>query len=202
MLAGLSVADPASAWEALGFTVRSGVLRLGGVAVRVGGAGVGITGWSVVPDVGDVDGLPRCDPVPGPPSPATHDNGAVGLDHIVVTTPDFARTGAALSAAGMPFRRVRSVPASEDRPGFRQGFRRLGPAILEVVEAVGAAPGPATFWGLVVIVADFEALAVRLGPERLSAVRPAVQPGRHIATLRRPAGLSAAVAFMDPEPVG
>ena len=32
----------------------------------------------------------------------------------------------------MPLRRIR------DAGGFRQGFRRLGPAILELVEALGA----------------------------------------------------------------
>ena len=94
----------------------------------------------------------------------------------------------------MPLRRIRHVEAGD----FRQGFRRLGPGILELVEARDAPPGPARFWGLVVIVSDLEALAVRLG-DRLSAIKPAVQPGRRIATLRREAGLSAAVAFMDPE---
>jgi hypothetical protein len=200
VLAGLSVADPVSAWEGLGFSVRSDVVWLGGVAIGLGGAGVGITGWSLSPDVGEVDGLPRCTSAAGPPISEAHENGALGLDHVVVTTPSFERTGAALESAGMPFRRVRSVPAADDRPGFRQGFRRLGPAILEVVEAVGAPPGPATFWGLVVIVADLDALAARLGPDVLGTVRPAVQPGRQIATVRRGAGLSAPMAFMDPEP--
>ena len=92
----------------------------------------------------------------------------------------------------MELRRVR------DAGGFRQGFRRLGPAILELVEVPKAPPGPATFWGLVVIVSDLIALAERLG-ERLGPIRPAVQPGRRIATLRPSAGLTEAVAFMDPE---
>jgi hypothetical protein len=78
-------------------------------------------------------------------------------------------------------------------------FRRLGPAVLELVEVDDAAPGPARFWGLVVIVADIEALAARLG-DRLGSVREAVQPGRQIATLRESAGLGQAVAFMSPEP--
>ncbi len=199
-LTGLAVGDPASAWSDLGFSVRDGVVWLGGVAVRVGGPGTGITGWSVSPDPGEVDGLPRCDAVTEEPPPVAHENGAVGLDHAVVLTPDFERTQAALAAAGMPFRRVRSVPAAEGRPGFRQGFRRLGPAILEVVEAGAAPPGPAAFWGLVVVVEDLDRLASRLGSERLGPVRPAVQPGRHIATLRRAVGLSTALAFMDPEP--
>jgi hypothetical protein len=90
----------------------------------------------------------------------------------------------------MPLRRVRDAGA------FRQGFRRLGPAILELVEAADAPPGPARFWGLVVIVSDLEALSARLG-DLLGRVRPAVQPGRQIVTLRPAAGLSTQVAFMD-----
>ncbi len=83
---------------------------------------------------------------------------------------------------------------------FRQGFRRIGPAILELVEVVGEDPdGPARFWGLVPIVADLDALSARLG-ELLGGVRPAVQPGRRIATLSSEAGLSPRVAFIDPEP--
>jgi hypothetical protein len=50
-----------------------------------------------------------------------------------------------------------------------------------------------------VIVEDLPALAERLG-EHLGAIKMAVQPGRHIATLRPSAGLGQAVAFMDQEP--
>ena len=57
--------------------------------------------------------------------------------------------------------------------------------------------GPARFWGLVVTVADLDALAERLGPV-LGSARPAVQPGRRIATARRAAGLGTRVAFMTP----
>jgi hypothetical protein len=92
----------------------------------------------------------------------------------------------------MPLRRVR------DAGGFRQGFRRLGPAILELVELREASAGDARFWGLVVIVADLDALAERLGP-LLRPIKPAVQPGRRIATLDRSAGLSPQIAFMDAE---
>ncbi len=134
-------------------------------------------------------------------APATHANGAIGLDHVVVVTPDFDRTAVALDRAGMPLRRIRQVGGDgvDDRAAFRQGFRRLGPAILELVEARGAPDGPAAFWGLVVIVSDLDGLAARLG-DRLSPPKPAVQPGRRIATLRASAGLSPRVAFMDREP--
>jgi hypothetical protein len=82
-----------------------------------------------------------------------------------------------------------------ERNGARQGFRRLGPAIMEIVHSREV--GGTQFWGLVVIVADLDALAERLG-DLLREVRPAVQPGRRIAPLRTEAGLGPAVAFMDP----
>jgi hypothetical protein len=79
------------------------------------------------------------------------------------------------------------------------GFRRLGPAILEVVGVPSAEPEqPACFWGLVVVVKDLDALADRLG-QRLGAPKPAVQPGRRIATLKTVDGPSPALAFMTPE---
>jgi hypothetical protein len=194
---GLALADAEERWARLGFAVSDGTVALGGVTLRLGAPGRGIVGWTLAaPDaVNDLDGLPTTVlSVPPGPGSSAHPNGAVGLDHVVVLTPDFARTSAALQAAGMALRRIRRVAAGD----FRQGFRRLGPAILELVEARDAPPGPARFWGLVVIVSDLEALAAQLG-DCLGPIKPAVQPGRRIATLRREAGLSAAVAFMDPE---
>jgi hypothetical protein len=189
----LHVADPPERWEALGFTVNDGQLALGGLRLTLGGPGQGITRWAIhgIPPTNAIDGLPTT-PAPPPPQlsfPTTHPNGATGIDHVVVLTPDFDQTAAALEAAGMPLRR------EAERNDRRHGFRRLGPAILELVEVPDGAP---RFWGLVVVVEDLDALAERLG-ERLGPIRPAVQPGRRIATLRADAGLEEAVAFMDPE---
>jgi hypothetical protein len=171
-------------------------VALGGVAVRLGAPPGGIRAWTLhgLPPTIAVDGLPtRIDTTPFQPNHVTHPNGATGIDHVVLTSPDFDRTAKALDAAGMPLRRIR------DADGFRQGFRRLGPAILELVEVRGGDPAaPARFWGLVVIVADLDQLKVRLG-DLLGDPKPAVQPGRRIATLRKTAGLGQAVAFMDPE---
>jgi Glyoxalase/Bleomycin resistance protein/Dioxygenase superfamily len=194
-LSELSIGDPSELWEALGFTVRDGQLQLGRVRIRLGVEGRGITSWSVSGvEATDIDGLPTTPASsPSQQTSVTHPNGATGIDHVVIATPDFDRTAAALEAQGMPLRRVR------DAGGFRQGFRRIGPAILELVEAKTAPPGPARFWGLVVIVTDVEALAERLA-DRLGSIKKAVQPGRHIATLRSSAGLGQQVAFMDPEP--
>jgi len=166
-------------------------LSLAGLVVSFGAPGRGIAGWNVSGVAHEVDGLPSL-PAPQPtPEASAHPNGAIGLDHVVVLTPDFDRTAAGLDAAGMPLRRVLERP-----DGARMGFRRLGPAILELVESPGAPDGPARFWGLVVIVSDLETLATRLG-EHLGPLKPAVQPGRRIATLRDSAGLQEAVAFMD-----
>nr|MDQ2897283.1 hypothetical protein [Actinomycetota bacterium] len=79
----------------------------------------------------------------------------------------------------------------------RQGFRRLGPAILEVVEAPGA--GASAFWGLVTTVPDLDALQ-QLAAPHIKPTRSAVQSGRRIAPVGPSAGLSTQLAFMDPEP--
>ncbi len=189
VLVAVATTDGPGQWEALGFDVSDGRGQLGSVTVVLDAPRLA---WAVDLISVDIDGLPT---IPAPPSsmPVSHPNGATGIDHVVVTTPDFDRTAAALAENGMPLRRIR------DAGGFRQGFRRLGPAILELVEVLSAPPGPARFWGLVVIVSDLHALAERLG-ERLGPIKPAVQPGRHIATLRDSADLGQKVAFMDPEP--
>jgi hypothetical protein len=195
-LVALRLGDPAERWESLGFETHDSAIQLGGLELELGCERPGIAGWRLrgvdAPPV--IDGLVT---EPGFPGAARagpeHPNGAIGIDHVVVATPDFDRTVAALAEAGIELRRVREAAG-----GFRQGFRRLGPAILELVEARDAPPGPARFWGLVVIVSDLHALGARLG-DRLGAVKDAVQAGRQIATLRRSAGLGEAVAFMSPE---
>jgi hypothetical protein len=197
-LTDLQIADPADRWAALGFAVEAGKLDLGGVRLTLNAPGNGITGWSIqgIAPTDAIDGLPTTATPHRPQTPRSshHPNGARGLDHVVITTPDFDRTAQSLDAHGMPLRRIR------DAGDFRQGFRRLGPAILELVENTSAPPsGPARFWGLVIIVDDLEALGPRIAPH-LSEPKPAVQPGRRIATLRASAGLSPAVAFMTAEP--
>lgn len=195
-LVSLSLADPPERWRALGFGVPGASLRVGGVAVELGAPGEGIVGWRLrgVDSGTEIDGLSWSLSGEDPAGPEdAHPNGALGIDHVVVVTPDFDRTAAALGRAGLALRRVR------DAGGFRQGFRRLGPAILELVESKPGDPGaPARFWGLVVIVSDLDGLAERLG-DRLGPVKDAVQPGRRIATLRGSAGVTTNVAFMDPE---
>lgn len=191
------LADDPETWEALGFTVTDATVALGGVVLRLAGrgAGEGMVGWRLRGvETTDLDGLPTeaaRGAAPEPPA-VEHPNGALALDHVVAFTGDLDRTMAALAAAGLEPRRVRAVPGQE----LRQAFYVLGPALLELAGPV-ADRDAAAFWGLVVVVADLDALAELLG-DRLGAPRDAVQAGRRIATLRAEAGSSAAVAFMTP----
>lgn len=208
----LAVADPPEAWRAAGFAVEDDRVRLGTVTVRLVGSGDpagpdaprGVTSWAlsgVALTGDDLDGLPTTvtDP-PGGAEVTAHPNGTVGLDHVVVATPDLARTLDALAAAGLDLRRVRDT-TSYGAP-MRQAFFRLGPVVLEVVSGdtgagVPAADAPASWFGLAVDVDDLDATARLLGPG-LGSVKPAVQAGRRIATFRhRDLGMSVAVAAMD-----
>jgi hypothetical protein len=200
-LVALEIADPPERWEALGFSVSPDqVIELGGVSLRLGADGEGIVAWTLrgIAPTSSIDGLPtrvidESVGREGGETPAavgqTHANGAIALDHVVILTSDFDGTADAVAAAGMPLRR------EAERNGARQGFRRLGPAIMEIVQATEVSG--TQFWGLVVIVSDLDALAQRLG-DLLREIRPAVQTGRRIAPLRSKAGLGPAVAFMDP----
>lgn len=209
-IAALTVADEPAAWAALGFAVDGDGCRIGGVRLRFAGraAGRGIVGWTLRGAASaQLDGLPTtvADGDGAPAAAAVHPNGVVAIDHVVVITPALERTVAALRAAGLDLRRIREQPTPAGAP--RQAFFRLGAELVEVVqeppEAVARGGGPdrpAFFWGLALRVDDLRAAVARLGPARVGAVRPAVQPGREIATLRRGAGLAVPVALMTPPP--
>lgn len=201
----LMVADSPSAWEGCGFQVEGGECVVGDVRIRFApeeGRG-GLTGWALreVSSL-DLDGLPTARSERPPPGPApSHPNGIVSLDHVVAISSDLNRTVAALEGAGLDLRRIREEPTPAGAP--RQAFFRLGSTILEVVqeppEATERAGGdrPAFFWGLAFVAPDLEKTVAFLG-DRAGEIRPAVQPGRRIATLRRGAGLSLPVALMTP----
>lgn len=215
----LVVGDPPDAWRAAGFTVDGDRCRVGATTIRLTGrAGdrpappQGITGWSLAglaPEVGTeapVDGLPtRFVGRPGDDAAdgrgtAAHPNGTTGLDHVVVLTPDLARTTAALGEVGLACRRVRDTTMGGSP--MQQAFFRLGATILEVVHGdlgtgVADPTAPARWWGLTVDVADLDRSAALLGSAQ-GRVKPAVQRGRRIATLRgRELGVSVALAAMD-----
>jgi len=184
----ITVPDPPRAWRRLGFAVgEDGGFPVGGVRLVTGAPELAVRVAGLEADAPDglaLTAAPGAEPAP----PAAHPNGAVALDHVVALTDDLGRTLAALQAAGLDLRRVRDEA--------RQGFLRLGPLILEVVEA--EVPRPA-LWGLVAVVEDLDACASGLGG-LLGTPRDAVQPGRRIAAVRREAGLVTALAFMTPRP--
>lgn len=205
VLVALTVLDDAARWRALGFAVeRDGSCQVGAVRLELAPPGddsrPGIAGWAFAGLHGEplgIDGIPTGAAAPATPA-AVHPNGAMSLDHVVVTTPDLRRTVAALAAAGLHALRERATEAG-GRP-MRQVFLRPGQAIIEVVgppEPTGG--GRARFFGLAFTVADLDATADLLG-DALGPPKDAVQPGRHIASVRASAGLGVPVAFMSGEP--
>jgi hypothetical protein len=201
----LVLADEQENWSALGFTVRDAVIELGTVRLRLAGqqAGRGLVSWSLHGILSEeLDGLPttRSQSPIAPAAPA-HENGVRAIDHIVVMTPALDRSVGALQAAGLDLRRIRDQPTPAGAP--RQAFFRLGAEILEVVqepdraiEQQGGGERPARLWGLALIVEDLDRAAQFMAPH-LGTVRPAVQAGRQIATVRRSAGLAVPVALMS-----
>jgi hypothetical protein len=202
---GFDVADPADAWTRAGFGVDSdAVCRIGGVDVRLVGRdrGVGIVGWSLrgLPsggEVHDIDGIATARSGDAPAAPATHPNGVIAIDHVVVLSPDLGRTTASLAALGVDPRRERDGELG-GRP-IRQIFFRLGEVIVEVVGSPDAAgDGPSSLWGLTYVVTDIDATAAFFG-DRTAPVKDAVQPGRRISTLRHQEfGMSVRTAFISP----
>jgi len=202
------VGDPPDAWEAAGFAVDAdGSCRIGQVRVRLVGrdGGKRILGWSLrdAPPArladGTLDGLPTTASDAPPVEPGKHPNGSLYIDHVVLLTPDLARTTEALAAIGLTPRGERD----SDTYGapMRQVFFRLGEVILELIGQPGTAgEGDPGFFGLAITVADLDAAGALLG-EHLGQSKDAVQDGRRIATLRhREVGMSVATALMTPEP--
>ena len=203
-LAGLDIADAPDVWRALGFTVADdATCVIGGLVVRLAGAGAGegIVGWTLRPGAaplpGLVDGIATAEAGTDEPSALAHPNGALSVDHVVVHTPDLARTLAALERTGMEVRRIR-----EARPDLHQAFLWAGDVLVEVAgPPEPAGDGPASLWGLVVVADGLDRLAALPG-EALGSVRDAVQPGRRIATVRRELRSSVPLAFMTPHRPG
>jgi catechol 2,3-dioxygenase-like lactoylglutathione lyase family enzyme len=168
---------------------------VGSVRVKLEGGGGGLLGWSLRDLLStELDGLPTERSEAPAAEPANHPNGALRIDHLVISTADLGRSTAALEAAGLPLRRIRE-PA-EPGPPLRQAFFRLEEVILEVVESPQADPGAAAFWGITFAVRDLDLCAALLG-ERRGEVREAVQAGRRIATVRRSAGLGLPIALIS-----
>lgn len=207
----LIIGDTAAAWKAAGFTVthRHGRARtqIGDIEIELVGPddGRGILGWRFdEPDVPDsIDGIttlraassrPSDDDI-GPP----HANLVSHVDHVVMITPDLQRTIEVMERSGFEARRTRDVPGSE--PPRQQVFFWAGSSIIELVGPVDSTgDGPATLWGLALTCRDLDAAHEALG-ERLGRPKPAVQPGRRIATLRtRDVDISTPIALLSPHP--
>lgn len=194
----LTLGAPPAAWAAAGFVVAGTRCRIGDVELLLTGGEAGLRGWTLggSGSAEAIDGLPTTwtadtADAPGPPHPI----GVVRLDHVVVVTDALERTTEALAAeAGLEVRRIREAGG-----GVRQAFLWLGDRqlLLEVVESPDAPAGGARLWGLTVVTEDLDAAGARLGPA-LGPSHAAVQPGRRIATVRREAGLGAAVALITP----
>ncbi len=188
----LVIADEPAAWERLGFAPDAhGTLALGELSVRLAGraGGTGLVELRVAGLLDErPDGLPVVAAAEGGRggSVAPHPNGATAIDHAVVLTDDCDRTAGALAAAGGDVRRSGRPP---ELPA-PMAFVRFGALILEVAQA----GGPARFWGITIVVPDPDALA---GP-LVGSPRPAVQPGRRIATVKREAGLALELALITP----
>ena len=161
--------------------------------------GAAAPGFVVDPSVEGAIDVPSVDGVPVRPGEvvraADHPNGAFEVDHVVLMTDSLERTSSIVAdVLGLEQRRVRETDT------VRQAFHRFPDqggvrgCIVEVVETTrisGAALG-----GVVVNVVDLDAACAVAG-DLVGAPKPAVQTGRRIATVRREAGLSTALALMS-----
>jgi hypothetical protein len=200
----LHVADPADAWTSAGFSVDSdAVCRVGGVRIRLVDRDrekTGIVGWSLrglpADSISDIDGVPTHGSNVGPATPATHPNGVVAIDHVVLLSPHLSRTVESLAAIGLSPRRERDGELGGR--AIRQIFFRLGEVIVEVVGSPDAtSDGPSTLWGITYVVANIDETASLFG-DRVTPIKAAVQPGRRITTLHhREFGMSVRTAMIS-----
>jgi hypothetical protein len=194
----LLVRSPVEPWQRIGLSFDDGRAWVGGVAIHVRDEDgePGLVGWTLDGSVARpdrIDRLPTEHVDDAQVRAGEHDLGAIAIDHVVVRTSSLERTcGEIERVTGEQLRRVREAGA------VRQGFHRLGPVIAEVVESDDAEGDGASFWGFVLVVDDLDSVVARLGPELIGGARPAVQPGRSIASFTRHAGLGLPVALMTP----
>ena len=202
-VAALRIGGKPERWRKLGFDVQEdAVALLGGLRIELlppHGDGA-IESWALegadVP--ASIEGL-ATDSGARSDSEASHPNGAIAIDHLVVFTPSLERTTAAFAALGVECRRVREAGG-----GVRQGFFLMDDLLVEVVDGTGLEDdAPARFWGITVVVSDIDH-ASRLLADNLGRVKDAVQPGRRIATVRPEAsgGLPLALITQRNRPTG
>ena len=205
LLAEISLAVDPAPWRALGLDVLDdGTTQVGFVRLRFDAAAdaLGVAMLDGSADVpATIDGVAAyAAEVPDDESPA-HPLGALRIDHVVIGTPDLARTVGAFEAAlRVPVRRVRTEPTGSGAR-LHQAFFRLGEAVLEIVGPPEVDPAraddPARLSGLVLTVTDIDDACRRLGERVVAPPKDAVQRGRRIATVRRDAGLGWPVALIS-----
>ena len=189
-------------WAQVGINFsHDGVFAIGGLFLRIDESlSPGLHSWALCnidPTISSIDGIPTTE-VSVKSRLAENDSQEfvlmpLGVDHVVVNTPDLERTSRALhEATGAELKRIRDAGN-----GMRQGFHRLGDVIVEIVSVTSMPAGIASLWGFVVNVADVNEVAAYLGPDVLSPPKPAVQKNRLIATFRGAVGLGVPVALMS-----
>jgi hypothetical protein len=189
-------------WAQVGINFsQAGGFAVGEIGLRIDEAlPPGLHSWALTninSAIVSIDGIPTTGNVNNGRNEPSDAQGFVltplGIDHVVVNTPDLERTSHALhEATGAELKRIRDAGN-----GVRQGFHRLGDVIIEIVSAPSMPAGDASLWGFVLNVADVHEVAAYLGPDVLSPPKPAVQKNRLIATFRGAVGLGVPVALMS-----
>ena len=198
-IAELHVGDDPSAWERLGFCINENRSLIGRTEVVFSDGPKGIHSWvlrnSMPSQFGPIPTTFTENPVPNPS--IAHPNGSIGFHHVVLMVPAFDIGKTALSNAGVQVEQGRPFGSTEK--AMLRSAPKMGDIELELI-------GPESedrsrhwqLWGLVVAVSDIDATSELLG-DLLGQVKPAVQPHRRIATLKKEAELGVAVAFLGPK---
>ena len=224
LVTGLSLRTSSSRVSSLGFTLTQAPggcptvtlpnLRLLVLEQEAPGA-PGLLLHSSQPLPSSLDGLP-CSSLPvkgggggGWGQSTPHPNGVTRCDHLVVRSPDWARTSGALEKLGFK----EALVKTDVYPGTRLSFWRVGGQgkglTLELVAPLVTKEGqggPASLWGATWLAGGgLEEVAGALGPGlELGASKSAVQgQGRKIATLKGPEAhkLGLAMAFITPKTI-
>lgn len=192
--------DRPDSWASAGFALDGSDVHIGHVRIRCAGDQLGNARWLLAgldEAPASLDGIATEVVEPGDRVPGNHPNGVASLDHVVLNSPDLARTTAAFEALGIMARRTRDAEIRGQ--AIRQVFFRAGEVIVELTgtrEPTG--DGPASIWGFAFNCPDLDASVASFG-EACSPARTAVQPGRRIAVVdNRALGISATIALMTP----
>ena len=197
-IAELHVGDDPSAWERLGFCINENRSLIGRTEVVFSDGPKGIHSWvlrnSMPSQFGPIPTTFTENPVPNPS--IAHPNGSIGFHHVVLMVPAFDIGKTALSNAGVQVEQGRPFGSTEK--AMLRSAPKMGDIELELI-------GPESedrsrhwqLWGLVIAVDDIDETADFLG-DLIGQVKPAVQPSRRIATVKKEAELGVAVAFLGP----